>query len=90
MSHRLPLWPSLFVWTVVPMLLYGAYATHGLPHFIWSYVWRDEGQGYSPLVLRHYLSCTYVGPYGAFTEDAEGGRCGWVTFRKAPQHPTNH
>lgn len=82
MRRVLPIRASFFVWVVVPALLYGAYHTYGLPHVIWSYSWRDDGQGYSPFAYRYYLDCTYAGPYGVFTEGAQHGKCGWVQFRK--------
>lgn len=86
MPRSLPLWPRYFVWTLVPILLYGAYPMNAAPHVIWSYVWRDDGQGYAPFAHRHYLRCTYVGPYGTFSEDAVDGKCSWITLRKRPAH----
>jgi hypothetical protein len=74
---------SFFLWLIVPTAAYLAYQAYGLPHVIWSYSWLDNGRGYDPYASRHYTSCTYVGPYGVFTDAAPGGRCGWVQFHKA-------
>lgn len=84
MKRVLPVRASFFAWIVVPLAFYSAYSYYGLPHVIWSYAWRDAGQGYSPFAHRHYLHCTYAGPYGVFTEDAHDGACGWVRFRTDP------
>ncbi len=73
---------SLFLWLIGAAALYGIYVTYGLPHGIWSYRFLDNGDQYNPLAERHYTSCTFVGPYGAFTVDAENGRCGWVRMFK--------
>ena len=74
---------SYFVWIVVPLALYAVYQAYGLPHFIWSYDWRDDGQGYDPFANRYYLRCTYIGPYGAFTEHfPKNGECDWFQFHK--------
>ena len=75
--------PGFFVWIIVPVALYAVYLVYGLPHVIWSYEWRDEGQGFEPFAPRHYTRCTYVGPYGAFSEhNPANGTCGWVWFHK--------
>ena len=76
--------PSFFVWIIIPALLFFTYRAIGLPHVIFSYDWRDDGQGYSPFAERYYTRCTYVGPYGSFTDHAPGGRCGWLQFHKDP------
>lgn len=49
-----------------------------LPHVLWQYTFRDNGDQYNPRAERHYLTCTYVGPHGAFTVQAEFGRCAWL------------
>ncbi|OXT01628.1 hypothetical protein B7H23_01260 [Notoacmeibacter marinus] len=74
--------PAYFIWVLLPIALYGAFLTFGLPHMIWSYSWRDEGQGYDPFAARHYTSCTYAGPYGVFKRPANAGKCPWLIFRK--------
>ncbi len=80
---RLILHPRFFVWVIVPVMLAGVYLTYGLPHPIWSYSWRDEGRGFDPLAKRFYTSCTYVGPYGNFTErHPKDGNCHWFVMRK--------
>ena len=75
--------PSYFVW--LPVLLLGAAVLHvaGLPHVIWSYAWRDNGASYGDIAGRYYTRCTYVGPFGAFTEFPDDGRCGLIRFFRA-------
>lgn len=73
---------SYFLWLVVPLGLWAAYDAFGLPHAIWSYSWIDEGQGMDPFAKRHYTRCTFIGPYGTFTQSAEYGRCAYVKFFK--------
>lgn len=73
---------SFFIWIIVPVVLFGAYQAFGLPHMIWSYTYRDDGQGYNPLAFRHYYSCTFIGPFGEFKQPARDGKCGWVRFFK--------
>ena len=71
-------------WVIVPATLYVAYALFGLPHFIWQYTWLDEGHGFDPLAPRHYVSCTFAGPYGQFRIDhPRDGKCAWIIFRKS-------
>ncbi len=77
--------PRLFrlpylLWIVVPLVLFGIYRAWGLPHVIWSYEFYGGAAGFGS---RHYVACTFVGPYGAFTEPAENGRCDWLLFRKS-------
>jgi hypothetical protein len=72
-----------FLWLVVPLGLWAGYDAFGLPHTIWSYSWIDEGQGMDPFAERHYTRCTFIGPYGTFTQNAEYGRCSYVKFFKA-------
>ena len=75
--------PSYFIWVVVPLALYAGYLVFGLPHFIWSYQWRDNGQGYDPFAYRYYLRCDYIGPYGLMTDASPvGGKCAWFRFYK--------
>ena len=69
-------------WVVVPIALYGSYRLFGLPHVIWSYEY-ESASGRSPWDFqgRWYKSCTFVGPYGAFTVPADHGRwCGVIAF----------
>ena len=73
---------SYFVWVIVPVGLWLAYDTIGLPHAIWSYSWIDQGQGMDPFSHRTYTRCRFIGPYGQFDEPAEFGRCAWVKFFK--------
>lgn len=70
---------SYLMWIVVPVVLYAAYATWGLPHFIWSY---DFQGSFSDWSQRHYTRCTFIGPYGAFTTYPTDGRCPWLLFAK--------
>lgn len=71
--------PSYLLWVVVPAIMFGTYHLLGLPHAIWSYEFHGS---YTDFASRHYRSCTYIGPYGAFTVPATYGRCGWILFRK--------
>ncbi len=72
-----------FVWVLVVAAFYLAWLGFGLPHLLWSYEWRDNGQGYSLYAKRFYTRCTYVGPYGALTEHfPRDGKCGWLRFQK--------
>ncbi|MEM8497847.1 MAG: hypothetical protein AAF542_07465 [Pseudomonadota bacterium] len=82
MKRVWPVRPSYFIWTLVPMALWLAYTTYGLPHMKWSYSWRDTGQGYDISATRYYTRCTYIGPYGEFTIIPLDGRCDFVLFRK--------
>ena len=70
------------IWLAVPLALYGGWQLYGLPHVIWAYEFIDNGRPYDLTAKRHYLSCTFIGPYGAFTTPASGGRCGWVRLFK--------
>ena len=79
--------PRLFkfrylAWTMPVLALWLFFQTHGLPHAIWSYSWRDNGHGMSLSVPRIYTRCRYVGPYGELDVAAVRGRCGWVRFFK--------
>ena len=71
-----------FMWIIIPVTVYLAYLILGLPHFIWSYSWADEGQGYNPWANRTYTRCTFIGPYGSYTIIPNNGRCDWIIFRK--------
>jgi len=74
--------PGYFVWIVIPLALYLTYLAIGLPHFIWSYDWRDNGR-YDPFAYRFYTRCTFIGPYGEFTKRfPNGGQCAWFKFYK--------
>ena len=55
---------AMFLWVVAPIAAYTVFALHGLPHFIWSYSFHDNGDPYNPFATRYYTSCTYIGPYG--------------------------
>lgn len=50
-------------------------ASAPLPHIIFEYTFRDNGARWDLSVERHYETCTYVGPHGAFTVPAEFGNC---------------
>ena len=71
---------SYFVWIIVPLALWVAYESFGLPHVIWSRSWIDQGQGMNPFAQRHYTRCLFIGPYGQFDQNAINGRCGLVRF----------
>lgn len=74
---------SYFIWMLVPVMIWVGYKHYGLPHFIWSYSWVNEGQGYDPFAKRWYTRCTHVGPYGEYTASAINGKCKLVKFVKA-------
>ncbi|MEX0957586.1 MAG: hypothetical protein WDZ83_20520 [Rhizobiaceae bacterium] len=76
---------SYLVWIVVPLLLFGIYRAWGLPHVIWSYSFQGGATGFGS---RHYITCSFAGPYGGFTVPATNGRCGWVLFRKQTSRGT--
>lgn len=71
-----------FVWIIIPITAYLVFLAFGLPHFRWSYSWRDDGQGYDPFATRWYTACTYIGTYGDFTIRPHNGKCAWIVFRK--------
>jgi len=73
---------NYFIWVVVPVIVYGVYLAFGLPHMVWNYEWRDDGQGYDPFAERWYLRCTFIGPYGEFTIFPNNGECPWLRFYK--------
>ena len=71
---------AYLLWIAGPMLAFGIYKVWGLPHVIWSYSFQGGKAGFASRV---YTSCTFVGPYGAFTTPATEGSCGWIAFFKA-------
>ena len=71
-----------FVWIIVPVVAVLVYLILGLPHFIWSYQWKDQGRSYGDFKSRHYTRCIFIGPYGAFTTYPANGKCGWFLWRK--------
>ncbi len=74
---------SYFIWLIIPLTGYVLFQVYGLPHVIWSYDWRNDGQGYDPFAKRHYTRCTYIGAFGTFTDNAPSqGRCDWFQFYK--------
>ncbi len=77
--------PAYFAWIVVPVALYAAYATLGLPHLVWSYDYvgsRDASWSET-----RFTRCTYLGPNGAITIRPADGSCAWVAFFKAASSP---
>ena len=70
--------PAYFAWVAVPVALYAAYATLGLPHLVWSYDY--VGKPHASWSATHFIRCTYVGPYGAITIRPTNGSCSWVAF----------
>ncbi|CTQ58148.1 hypothetical protein [Roseibium album] len=73
---------SLFLWIAVPVAGYGLYAGKGLPHIIFAYTFDDNGARYDLSVERYYRTCTFIGPNGTFTVNANSGKCGWIKFFK--------
>lgn len=78
---------SLFVWVLPASCVYQASASEPVnaptigaarPHVVSSYTFRDNGDPNNPRVPRHYLICTYLGPFGEFRVPAEFGECPWV------------
>ncbi|OXT01988.1 hypothetical protein B7H23_03365 [Notoacmeibacter marinus] len=76
---------ALFLWLAVPAAAYGVYAAIGLPHMIVGYTFENNGAPFDLTVKRHYVTCTFIGPYGAHTRPAEDGRCAWVRFFKSKE-----
>lgn len=71
------------IWIIFPVALYLIYLIFGLPHIIWSYSWRNDGQGHDPFANRYYTKCVYIGSYGEFTiHNPNDGECDWFIFRK--------
>ena len=79
---RLIRYLSLFLWLGGATALYAVYATKGLPHVLWKYQFRANGDPYNPYADRYYTACTFLGPYGVFKRKAQYGRCGWVRLFK--------
>lgn len=74
---------SYLAWIAVPVAAYAVYALIGPPYLLWSYTWRDNGQGYDISAHRYFLRCTYAGPAGSFTVHFPSrGECSWVRFYK--------
>ncbi|PHR55173.1 MAG: hypothetical protein COA47_14345 [Robiginitomaculum sp.] len=73
---------SYLLWIIVPLALFGAKETFGLPHVRTSYSWVDEGQGMDPFTRRFYTKCLFWGPYGGYTIHPTDGHCAWVRFFK--------
>ena len=67
----------------VVLLVYGVMSWLGWPHPIWSYEYLAVDT--HPMTKRQYISCTFVGPYGEWTEAAREGRCVWVRWRRADE-----
>jgi len=75
---------GFFAWLPFAATFFGGYLAYGLPHVIWAYEWRETARGTGdPYAQRHYLTCTHLGPYGAFKLSAKAGKCGWIIFRNA-------
>ena len=78
----------MWLWVIVPIVLFALYLTYGAPHAIWSYSYHDNGRRWDPLAPRYYTSCTYVGWGGqTVTQAARGGKCGWVRFFHLDRRP---
>lgn len=73
---------KFLIWLAVPLSLWGATETFGLPHIRWSYSWLDEGQGHDPFADRYYTDCTFWGPFGTFAIHPSDGNCAWVQLFK--------
>lgn len=73
---------SYVVWALVPLTVFLVFGRLGAPHVIWSYSWRDQGQGMDPLAHRYYTRCTYYGARGELTRYPRNGRCAWLIFDK--------
>jgi len=71
-----------FIWVIIPLAVFLAIQIFGFPYIRWSTTWRDDGQGFSPLVTRWYLSCFYLGFNGSFSVYPRDGNCPLVRFEK--------
>lgn len=70
-----------FVWIIVPVGGWIAFALLGLPHFLWSYTWVEHHG--KALNGRYMTECQFIGPYGSFNIEAQNGSCGsFVRFFK--------
>ena len=74
---------TYFVWLLVPLGLWSSININGSPHVLWSYSWRDEGQGYHPLAERWYTRCSYVGAHGTVTIYPTNGECRFIRFAQS-------
>lgn len=72
-----------FIWIIVPVFAGLTVLTAGLPHFIWSYSYRQVGPGSTsnPFAGRWYTRCTYWGPHGGFNTYPANGKCRLIIFR---------
>ncbi len=74
---------ALFLWILIPLAFWWAYATYGTPHIVTSYRFHDNGDIYNPRAHRRYIDCDYLGVHGWKTASAKDARCPWVRFFKA-------
>lgn len=74
---------ALFLWLALPMAGYAIYSHYGMPHLIWGYEFRSNGDPYDSYADRHYTSCTYFG-WGlrTLTVPARDAKCPWVRMFK--------
>lgn len=75
---------GMFWWVPFVAVGYGIYVMFGVPHFIFSYRFHDNGNQFDPFGKRHYTECSYVWIYPAHgvTVPAKNGRCAWFRFAK--------
>ncbi|WP_350335271.1 hypothetical protein [Coralliovum pocilloporae] len=78
-----PRYLMMWLWLIVPIVLFMIYLLAGLPHMIIEYQYRaHNGRHYDPFAERTYFTCTYGGPYGFKTRPAINGKCAWFRFFK--------
>ncbi len=71
---------ALFLWLLVPFVLWAAVSIWGTPHVVVTY--RFMGPSYQVPAERRYIDCTYLGVWGWITVPASQERCPWVRLLK--------
>ncbi|HEX2839969.1 hypothetical protein [Hyphomicrobium sp.] len=69
------------LWVPLLGVVFAVYELVGLPHLCFSY--EFSARSIDPIEKRHYHSCTFVGPYGRWTETAVSGRCPWLRWKRS-------
>lgn len=71
--------PIYFVWVIVPLAGYLAFAMFGAPHLLWTRTWHFSGANQE----RFYTRCSYVGFNSEVTVHfPTDGHCAFLRFFK--------
>lgn len=70
----------VMVCLIAPFAVWLAVTPWPMPHVVYAYTFRDNGDRYNPLAHRDYLTCTYWGKWGSRTVRARHGKCPWIRF----------